>query len=461
MFSLFVVCGILAPVIAFAASTYVWTEHSSSPGASFEWGISGSGTALAAVSEGGDVWTSPDGGTTWFDRAGAGSRGWKGVATFNNGVGIVAGALASDLFVSTSSGATWQDISATGAHAWMSVGASSDGSVMAAVAANDDIYVSTTTGATWTNMTSGSPLHGLNWFLTAVSANGSTIIAVNGTGQVYISTTTGATWTAQTAVGSHSWTGAAVNANGSKIMVSAINDHIYITTNGGNTWAAASGVPASAWASATMSSDGNTLVGAIGDGNIWTSIDGGATWVDNTSPGNQEWSSLAILGDNTTIAAGTFNTNIWTAILQRQNDPAPSPPSPSGGGGLPWCSGPNAPGWSVSLPGGGCSVSNSTPGAPILPMMTPATSSVSIKNYSFTRDLHIRMSGPDVLVLQQFLNTHGFYISASGFGSVGNESTYFGQATKAALIAFQNANNLSPARGYFGSKTRAIFNLLK
>lgn len=37
-------------------------------------------------------------------------------------------------------------------------------------------------------------------------------------------------------------------------------------------------------------------------------------------------------------------------------------PAPSGGGGngMPWCSGPQAPGWNVSLPNGGCEKMSAT-----------------------------------------------------------------------------------------------------
>jgi peptidoglycan hydrolase-like protein with peptidoglycan-binding domain len=60
-----------------------------------------------------------------------------------------------------------------------------------------------------------------------------------------------------------------------------------------------------------------------------------------------------------------------------------------------------------------------------------------------------------VLALQKYLNAHGYTVATSGPGSVGNETTTFGPATKAALIKFQKANNITPASGYFGPLTRA------
>lgn len=75
---------------------------------------------------------------------------------------------------------------------------------------------------------------------------------------------------------------------------------------------------------------------------------------------------------------------------------------------------------------------------------------------TFTRDLEYSMEGEDVKALQQYLNTHGFVLANYGIGSPGNETTYFGDATRYQLIQFQKANNIIPAAGYFGPKTRAF-----
>ena len=76
--------------------------------------------------------------------------------------------------------------------------------------------------------------------------------------------------------------------------------------------------------------------------------------------------------------------------------------------------------------------------------------------YNFTRDLAIGSKGDDVKVLQQFLNSHRAQVSASGPGSIGNETIYFGRATKGALAQWQVTNGVSPASGYFGQKSRSV-----
>jgi len=76
----------------------------------------------------------------------------------------------------------------------------------------------------------------------------------------------------------------------------------------------------------------------------------------------------------------------------------------------------------------------------------------------FSRDLQTGATGNDVLTLQQYLNARGYTVSTSGAGSPGNETTLFGALTKTALIKYQKANNITPAVGYFGPKTRAAVN---
>jgi len=74
---------------------------------------------------------------------------------------------------------------------------------------------------------------------------------------------------------------------------------------------------------------------------------------------------------------------------------------------------------------------------------------------SFSKDLQLGSTGAEVKALQQYLNTHGYKITASGAGSPGYETMKFGAATRAALIKLQKAAGLTPPAGYFGVKTRA------
>ncbi|MDP3999647.1 MAG: peptidoglycan-binding domain-containing protein [bacterium] len=77
---------------------------------------------------------------------------------------------------------------------------------------------------------------------------------------------------------------------------------------------------------------------------------------------------------------------------------------------------------------------------------------------SWTRSLTVGFTGEDVRCLQKYLNAAGHAVAASGAGSVGNESTYFGSLTRAAVAKWQAANGVVPAVGYFGPLSQAKYN---
>ncbi|HPS21288.1 MAG TPA: FG-GAP-like repeat-containing protein [Candidatus Paceibacterota bacterium] len=88
------------------------------------------------------------------------------------------------------------------------------------------------------------------------------------------------------------------------------------------------------------------------------------------------------------------------------------------------------------------------------------TSAPTTPKFTFTKNLKYLQIDNEVKELQKFLNTHGYQVSTTGAGSLGNETTKFGSLTQKALIKFQLANKISPAIGYFGPITRALVNSL-
>ncbi len=96
--------------------------------------------------------------------------------------------------------------------------------------------------------------------------------------------------------------------------------------------------------------------------------------------------------------------------------------------------------------------------APTVPVVNVEQTTGLVTNFVFNKNLELGSTGEDVKQLQKYLNNKGFVVSVSGAGSMGNETTRFGFATKSALIKFQQANKISPAVGYFGPLTRKFIN---
>ncbi|MHB8710243.1 MAG: peptidoglycan-binding domain-containing protein [Minisyncoccota bacterium] len=99
---------------------------------------------------------------------------------------------------------------------------------------------------------------------------------------------------------------------------------------------------------------------------------------------------------------------------------------------------------------------------------TPANAQAGTLN-TFSTDLSFGSSGAQVIALQQILNRDpDTRIASVGPGSPGNETDYFGQLTKAAVVRFQEkyaSEVLAPARlaqgsGYVGLYTRTKLNSL-
>ena len=88
-------------------------------------------------------------------------------------------------------------------------------------------------------------------------------------------------------------------------------------------------------------------------------------------------------------------------------------------------------------------------------LLPPLTSNAA--SCTFTNDLQIGSLGEDVRCLQQYLNANGFVITTSGGGSLGNETTEYKTLTQAAVMKWQKANNISPATGSFGPKSRQAY----
>ncbi len=74
--------------------------------------------------------------------------------------------------------------------------------------------------------------------------------------------------------------------------------------------------------------------------------------------------------------------------------------------------------------------------------------------FEFNRDIALGSTGSDVVALQEYLKTAGYF--SMTVGASGN----FGEITRTAVAAWQATNGLSPASGYFGKLSRARYEAL-
>jgi len=81
----------------------------------------------------------------------------------------------------------------------------------------------------------------------------------------------------------------------------------------------------------------------------------------------------------------------------------------------------------------------------------PAAAPAAGGKCAFTRSLTMGTRGDDVMCLQKYLTGTGHYTYSGG------ATGFFGSVTKAAVMAWQKANSVSPAVGYFGTLSRAKY----
>lgn len=122
---------------------------------------------------------------------------------------------------------------------------------------------------------------------------------------------------------------------------------------------------------------------------------------------------------------------------------------------------------SGTTPWSGCVSHTVMPAVSLEPVAQPlAATTLPATIGILTQNLQFGMVNPQVLILQQLLNSLGFTIATEGAGSPGNETTKFGLLTREAVKKFQCAklnicsgSESDTGYGRVGPKTRAALSI--
>ncbi|MDR3547721.1 MAG: peptidoglycan-binding protein [Candidatus Pacebacteria bacterium] len=478
--------------------------------------ISADGNDIVGAQSGGYIWLSTNGGAGWV-AVDSDAETWTSVTMSANGEYMAAAApTLVQPVISSDYGSTWSAASGLTSAEWRSVSYSPDGNYLIvggdnsgtavlgvtlnhglawsvpqwpdlgswnAVAVNDQgdmleggptyLYLSTDAGESWVPQDLGDAN---SWTHVSISNDGSTMAVTGGSefsGSLYLTTDGGTTWNQQDLSGTQ-WNGLAVNSDGTRIAAVAGYATLFTyadvaTPTGGSVVDTAHSVPAKpvlavndiTTTSAVAQSGTNEQNGITHVGIAYGTNSNSLVHKDLPTNGTIQYSlALTGLSCGTTYQVAAYATNaLGTTYSDTQNFTTlacavggSTTQSTSTGSG--------------SSSGSSTSTSSSTSdstissggGATTTPATASSTPSAAANKFIFTRDLKLGMSGTDVQALQHFLNTHGFPLAATGTGSLDNETTYFGKATKAALAKYQASVSITPSVGYFGSITRAKVN---
>ncbi|MFH0977198.1 MAG: hypothetical protein V1874_15570 [Spirochaetota bacterium] len=209
-----------------------WTTHNAAVGGSNEWSSiasSSDGTyVIAAQSRNTDgdgyIYIGEYDGDTWaWDQTQPAILSWKGVASSSTGLYMVAVADGGNIYTSVNGGSNWT--SRESVRAWSSVASSSNGTILYATVYGGQIYRSINSGVNWTSINASNQ----NWKSIACSSDGTTVVAAVEGGTIVSSINSGTNWISHSSAGSHDWRSVTMPADGSRFAAVAYNErYVYI-----------------------------------------------------------------------------------------------------------------------------------------------------------------------------------------------------------------------------------------
>lgn len=185
--------------------------------------ISGDGSKILLVRQGGRVKLSIDGGSNWSEPRpyGDANKQWRVAKMSQDGtVLLVSG---ERVFLSTDTGASWTDLQPTGDEdkTWGSCAMSDDGETIIANTSNGRCYVTLDGGANWAETHPSGTAENKTRFL-ACSADGGVIMCAVQSGRIYVSYDKTTTWieTRPDGNANKSWMSSVVTPDGHRALSS-------------------------------------------------------------------------------------------------------------------------------------------------------------------------------------------------------------------------------------------------
>lgn len=347
-------CLIWGLVLSLSPVHALWTQLTPSVSRA-NWAdtsCSADGMKMAAVVDGGMLWLSNDGGSTWTASLTAGTRNWKSTAVSADGSSIVAlesnvtertyfwgdvdYVYDSHVWLSKDGGATWSRKN-TEAIGRSEITLSPDGRKIA-VAGVGGVWISVDGGATWnkrviplegilsagkvaafTVITIGTPVQ--TWSDVTYSNDGSRLWVVGAAHglmaghNLWVTDDDGTTWSERPNPSFVFYGDMAVSADGSQVLMMPgyLRRDLWETSDGGLTWTQADIEAVPAWNVTAMSADGSVRVAGSKKGGLWVSTDGGSSWVRRQADLRHNWISVCCSNNGRQMAAAVANGSLWTS----------------------------------------------------------------------------------------------------------------------------------------------------
>jgi hypothetical protein len=277
------------------------------------------GMKLAAVVNGGLLYTSSDGGVNWQPRdtrttddpaspPGPPNRKWISIAASGDGMTLVAAVDGGKIYHSRDGGQEWQAAMTDENRSWRSIAASGNGQQLVAAVFGGEIYTSSSYGSSWQRQSAAGTR---DWSAVTCSADGQKLAAAVMGGSIWTASIPSTTWTEQTKAGTKSWTSICSSGDGNYLAAVALGSHVLlsgdITTS--DPW---SNLDAPRlWTSISRSGDGRTFAATTYGGKIFTSNTSGITWKESAD--NRGWASVVLSGDGRRMAAVAEGGQIYVS----------------------------------------------------------------------------------------------------------------------------------------------------